>query len=420
MVELRVFGRIYRQMQRLGYLKRLVKRVHATSTSNLDNVGNDLVDTVARRVRAPLTEERVEYVKIRLADRAYTNLKAQVAQWLKDGQPPREVQMELQDLYLADSSLPSQVGKLVKEDWRKYPHFGLNLGLIRHGTYSINTRSLTLLHLTPDQEIRAFQEYLPEHNPLCISPPQGLLLLYSLLENDGEVFIPLLAALAKQGAGTFNDRGAGDYLPEIYKTVIARHRKHALTVEMRDRLVVLEKSAESIATARAKTDYAGGSAREESVRPRLEPYVDIGLFKKPQKMRYEYALSDVGRRWVEAFNGDEDSSVIEEFLIHRFFHTAAHAWQIEARDLTEPDEIVPYLRRAAKVISSAGGYSPIEELSLLCGIWALLDDQRVIELGTARKALIAYQKAHPYQVRFTVDRSGALAHARFMDEASSF
>jgi hypothetical protein len=55
---------------------------------------------------------------------------------------------------------------------------------------------------------------------------------------------------------------------------------------------------------------------------------------------------------------------------------------------------------------------------LLSGIWALTDDQVIFEPGTAREALIAYQKIYPYQVRFTVDRSGALAHARFMDEAN--
>ena len=46
-------------MQRLGYIKRLVKRVSATPTSNLDNVGIDLLDTVLRKFRVSLTEEQV-------------------------------------------------------------------------------------------------------------------------------------------------------------------------------------------------------------------------------------------------------------------------------------------------------------------------------------------------------------------------
>jgi hypothetical protein len=326
---LRVFDRITRPTQRLGYLKRLIKRVNATATSNLDNIGNDLVDSVLRKTRVPLTEERVNYIKIRLSDRVYLNLKAQAQEWIKNGKQAMEVQMELQDLYLADSSLSSQVGKLVKEDWRKYPALGLNLGLIRQGTYSINTRSLSFLHLISEQEHQAFQEYLPEYNPFRISIKQSLLLLYSLLENDGEVFIPLLFTLSNQRSEKFNDREAGNLLPEIYKSVIARHRKRSLPVDMRERLEVLEKSADSISIIRSKEGYSGGGAREEASRPRLEPYTDIGIFSKPKKMQYEYVVSEIGQRWVNAFVGNEDSGAIGEFLSSRFFHTAADAWQIQ-------------------------------------------------------------------------------------------
>ena len=415
---LRVFDRITRQMQRLGYLKRLIKRVNSTPTSNLDNVGNDLVDLALRKIRVPLNEERANYIRVRLSDRAYETLKSQTTQWVKNSGQPTEVQMELQDLYLADSSLPSQVGKVVKEDWRKYPRLGVNLGFIREGTYSINTRSLSLLHFVPEQEIQAFQEYLPDHNPFRINFKQGMLFLYSLIENDGEIFIPLIVALSKLSSTNFSDRDSGNLLPEIYKTVIARHRLRSLAIDMRERLSILEKSAESIVTQRAREGYAGGGAREEASRPRLEPYVDIGFFDKPQKMKYEYIFSDIGRRWAEAFHGNEDSIAIEEFLARRFFHTAAQAWQVQARELLTPDEIVPYLQRAAKVISSSSGYAPIEELALVGGIWALTDDNAIIEPGVAREALIAYQKTNPYKVRFTVDRTGTLAHARFIDESS--
>jgi hypothetical protein len=370
------------------------------------------------KIRVSLTEERVEYIKIRLSDRVYESLKSHAKQFKKNGLPI-EIQMEIQDVYLSDSTLPSQVGKLVKGDWKKYPSFGINLGLIREGTYSINTRSLSLLHFIPEEELHAFQKYLPNHNPFHISIKQGLLFLYSLIENDGEIVIPLFNALLKSKPEGFNDREAGNLLPEIYKTVIARHRKRSLPVEARERLEVLEKSAESIAILRAREGYSGGGAREEASRPRLEPYVDIGLFQKHQKMKYEYAFTEIGRCWAGEFDGHEDSAAIEDFLMHRFFHTAAQAWQVQARELSTPDEIVPYLQRAAKVISSQSSYAPIEELALVGGIWALTDDHSILEPGVAREALIAYQKTNPYKVRFTVDRSGVLAHARFMNDAST-
>ena len=417
---LRVLDRITRRYQRLGYLKRVIKRINATPTSNLDNIGNDLIDAVLRKVRVQLNDEVVSYIRIRLQDRAYKSLKDQAALWLKDGEQSTEVQMELQDVYLADSALPSQVGKLVKNDWRTYPNLGTNLGLVRAGTYSINTRGLSFLFFTPDVELQAFQEYIPEHNPFFINQKQGLLLLFSLIENDGEVVAPLFAKLLRANLSTFNDRDAGDLLPEIYRSIIARYRTRSLAIEFRERLEIIEKSGESIAKSQSKNakEYLGGGAREESSRPRLEPYTDLGFFEKPQKMKYEYTFSNIGRCWAEAFRGDEDSAAIEEFLARRFFHTAAKAWQIQAHELTAPDEIVPYLQRAAKAISSSSGYAPIEELALVGGIWALTDDQAIFEPGVARDALIAYQKINPYKVRFTVDRSGTLAHVRFMDDTS--
>lgn len=415
MPNLRVLDRITRQHQRLGYLKRLIKRVTSQSTSNLDNLGNDLIDTVSKKVKVPLSTERVNYIKVRLFDRAYKSLKEQADQWLKNPTVTQPVQMEIQDLYLADPSLPSNVGKLVKEDWRFYPPFGTNLGLIRAGTFSANTRALSLLFLTTDEEQRAFLEYITEANPLRINSKQAFLFLYSLIENDGEIVFPLFHQLAEV-EHSFNDREAGDLLPDIYRKVLSRYRTGMLSYDLRERLNTLEKSIESIAAQKQKEEYSGGSSREHASRPRLEPYVDIGLFTKPNPMKYEYSFSPIGRRWVCAFTGQEDSAGIEEFLSRRFFQSISKAWEIDAEPLTTPDEIVPYLKRAAKAISSSSGYAPIEELALLSGIEALVDEHKIFEIGAAREALIAYQKANPYQVRFTVDRMGVLAHAKFMED----
>ena len=135
----------------------------------------------------------------------------------------------------------------------------VNLGLIRAGTYSANTRALSLLYFTPETELRAFQEYLPDANPLLLSRQQALLLLYALIENDGEVLAPLWNQLAAKYPDGFNDRDAGNLLPEIYRAVIARHRTRLLPADVRDRLLVLEKSADSIAQARQSDKYTGAA-----------------------------------------------------------------------------------------------------------------------------------------------------------------
>lgn len=413
--DLHVYKAIYRQMQRLGYLKRLVRRVVSLQTSNMENLGFDLVDTVTRRFKIRLNDERVSYTRTRLTDRVYKTIKDQVNLWAKEGGDFPEVMMELQDLYLADSSLPSQVGKLVRDDWRFYTSFGTNLGFIREGTFSANTRAITLLHLTPDKEQQAFTEFVPEFNPLKLSFKQSLLFLYSLIEADGDVAIPLWLALPKEGA-SFNDREIGDFIPNIYRSIIARYRNRLIGIDLKTRLEVIGKSADSIAAQSEKQRYEGATSREHAARPRVEPYCDIGLFAKPNKMKYEYTFSEVGQRWVECIADIGGTANIGEFLDHNFFNSIQHSWSLTASRLSNPDEIVPYLWKAWKAISSSSGYAPIEEIALLAGIEALVDNQRTFEIATARDALIAYQKANPYRVRFTVDRLGKLAHAKFVEE----
>lgn len=155
--------------------------------------------------------------------------------------------------------------------------------------------------------------------------------------------------------------------------------------------------------------------REHSSRVRVEPYVDIGLLTKPDKFRYEYTFSPIGCAWAQAVRGIETSDEVEEFLTRRFFGTAARGWEMEGRLLSDPEEIAPRLRKAWNAISSASGYAPIEEVALVAGIDGLLDDRVVIEPAVAKEAIIAYQKAHPYEVRFTVDRLGRLAHMKFVE-----
>jgi len=399
-------------MQRLGYLKRLVRRVVAMNTSSLDNLGSDLIQTIMRKAYVPLTADRVVYIRQRLYDRVYNGLKKQAATW-HEGEEVI-VAMELQDLYLADPTLPSQTGKLVRNDQRKYPPLGVALGLIRAGTYSPNTRALSLLYFTPEAELDAFLEYQPDANPLRLSRPQALLLLYALLENDGEIIAPLFGQLAAEAADSFSDRDAGDRLSEILRALIKRHRNRQLSAEERDRLAVLSQVADSIEKWRERS-YTGGGAHIEAGSPRVEPYVDIGMLRKPDPFRYSYTFTPAGLAWAKALSEVDSDAQVAEFLATRFFATAAHACNLPSTPVTHPEAIAPHLYRSWNAIQSTGGYAPIEEMALVAGIEALLEHGLVIEPAVAREAIIAYQKANPYQVRFTVNRMGVLAHARFLE-----
>jgi hypothetical protein len=147
---------------------------------------------------------------------------------------------------------------------------------------------------------------------------------------------------------------------------------------------------------------------------RVEPYVDVGLFSKTDPIKFEYTISPAGHIWIEALKDVETSEQVESFLQQQFFSVAARALGIDTVATTQAECIVPYLYRAWEKIQSPGGYCPIEELALVGGIKAL-EQNLIFEIGAARDAIIAYQKANPYQVRFTVNRMGVLAHARFLE-----
>jgi hypothetical protein len=404
-------------MQRTGYLKRLIKRVTTTPTSNLESLGNDLLETVLKRVRIQIDENLATYIKARLGGNSYTSIKSQTNAWLKNGGSAPFLLLELQDLYLSNPKLPSQVGRLVKEDWRKYPQLGMNIGLIRSGTYSPTTRAFSFLNLVPEQELQAFIDYKPEANPFLLSLEQRLFLIYLFLENDGAILVPLWKKLLTSSESSFSERDAGDLLPPIIRNIISYYKNKLIPVGLRKRLESLGKSADNIALQLNVQDYKSVSAREENARVRIEPIVDLGILQKVNPLRYEYTFSAAGKALADSFTGDEDSTAIGEFLNQRFFTTMAAAQGIQAEILSEED-IIPRLRGNWKTISSSNGYAPIEEIALLASIKALVNDNKILEIATARDALIAFQKANPYQVRFTVDRLGTLAHAKFIDDST--
>ena len=77
---IRVLDSATRTMQRLGYLKILCAIVNETETSNLTSLGKRLIERVTKRFKLtpPFDEQIRDYVKMRLTDRAYRDLRKTV------------------------------------------------------------------------------------------------------------------------------------------------------------------------------------------------------------------------------------------------------------------------------------------------------------------------------------------------------
>lgn len=409
-VKIRILGSANRTMQRAGFLKLLAAQTTRVETTNLETLGKQCIQTLLKRVKVtpPYGETLRDYVKIRLTDGVYHDLRKAV---LDDPTSALPVSLELQDLYLSDAALPSTTGKLFEAAWRRYPYLAIDLDLIKPGTYSILTRALTFLAVTAKEEISAFEQYDPKNNPLKISPEQAAVLLYCFIDNDAEIIYRLFNALLAFKDETFDERMAGDLLPEIIRESTKSFRNAALPVEDRERLQVLEKIAGTIAEWKGKP-YTGGGAREEFVRVRLEPYCDLGLLAKPDRHRFSYKVTPQLRRLLTNW---ADLDETDDFLESRFFTTVGGLNHLHMSEATD-EEAKAALLAAGLSLKSSLGYSPITDVGLLAGIRLLFQNKRVLELTRTRTLLRTWQKEAPTAVRFTVDRMGTLAYVKFIQE----
>lgn len=407
-VKIRILGSANRTVQRAGFLKLICAQTARVETSNRDSFGKQPVQTLMKRVRIapPYSETLRDYVRVRLMDKVYHDLRKAV---LNGNAGVAPVSLEIQDLYLADTALASGTGKLIEADWRRYPYLGMALDLVKSGTYSVLTRALVLLALTPKEEISAFESYDIARNPLRVSPEQAAVLLYCFIDNDAEIIYRLFNLLIDTEKDTFDERQAGDMLPQIIRESIGTYRNTSLPTEDRERLAVLEKVAGRIEEWKGKP-YTGSGSREEFIRVRLEPYCDLGLLTKPDRHRFVYKVTPSLRKLLKNWNSLDAT---DEFLETRFFTTVGGLHKLKLREATD-DEAKKALFAASHALKSTLGYSPITDVGLLAGIRLLFDRKRVMELTRTRTLLRAWQKEAPTVVRFTVDRMGSLAYVKFI------
>jgi len=404
----RYFRNTARCMQRLGFLKPLLALASSREAWDFESLGRELVGTVTRRVKATIDDELETYIRRRLTDRTYNDLKKRLA---AKNSLPEAVTLEVQDAYLASSTLPSNTGKLVEGDWRKYPLLATQLGLVRRGTFSALVRGMAFLELDAASQAQMFESFQAGCNPFVLEAPQTLLLLYAFLENDGDVIKPLYGCLRHIG-GVFSDRDAGDRLPEIYKDIERAESKRNLTIEEREELEKLLRMAQSIAEWRGRK-YTGSGALIEAVTVRLEPYVDMGILGKPDPFRYEYTLTERGRAFAAALAKVDE---LDGFLARGFFGAVAPLFHSRPRHRRHVPLLVRALYDSCMDLKSGLGYTPVKELALLTVTRSLPDSGFYFEVQEAFDALREFQKEHPDCLRFTVNRMGELAHVKFLKE----
>ena len=295
-----------RTMQRLGFLKVIAGLVNETETTNMETLGKRFISRVTQRVKLspPYDNDIKEYARTRLTDRSYKELRKRI---LEDAGPSG---VEFQDAYLADKSLPSSTGKLVQANWRMYPYLATSLENVKRNLFRPNAKPCTVGSHIQGGTL-AFGNLNKRNNPLRISEPQATVLLYCLLDNDAEVAMPLLRALVQCGE-RFDERAAGDMLPDILRQVVAGYAKRSLPAKERDRLSMLGKFATPAPNGKARHIRGAARGKRRSVfdGTLLRPW----SVRKPNRDKFEYEPTDSARALIAITRGPRIST--------RFYKTA--------------------------------------------------------------------------------------------------
>lgn len=397
-------------MQRLGFIKYIVYKCSFRNSSSVDGIGRDLLDSITKKIPVSPDQKVIDYIRLRLTSRIYRDIREIIKKMDKGGQASKPLYLELQDTYLSSENIPSKTGKLSLQDMRKYSYFAASLGMIRKEVYSLLVRGKVLLEFTDREEIEAFNQPNISVNPLLLTAEQKTLFLYSLLGGDGDVLNPLYAELIKN-EGNFSDRNAGNYLPSIYREIAKSFSSRTRTGIDKDKLERLRRSADTIESWKGKP-YSGMEARGAAITIRLEPFVDLGLLEKQNPYKYEYRLSESGKKLFNLFCSNED---IGQFLDGSFFSSLNKSFNYGAKPAEEA-EIMEVLFSAFDRIKSPLGYAPIKEIALLGAIKSLVNNRKYFEIDQATGLIAKYQESHPYAVRFQVDRSGVPVYVKFLSK----
>ncbi len=407
--ELCIIENASRRMQRLGYLKLLIAQASKSSTSSLKALGSNIISTVTRLISIYPTPELTNYLRVTISGQPDKSLLQQLDKSLSLTKPT-DIKVQIQDIYLSSKNLPSQRGRLVPRDSTNYPRLGVNLGLLRKDLYTPLVRGQVLLHLLEPDEVSAFQEYNPDMNPLLLKQEQQFFFLYTIIENDMHIMIPLYRQLLETKED-FADYEAGNLLPGIMRAIYKNFRQQARSGADAIRLKKLLETADVIERWKDR-EYKGQGARDETITVRLEPLVDLGILVKEDAFAYRYRLSSTGRHLMTLLTKtDNDPDIGSQLFTH-----IVDAYNLGLKKLSGDSDRLPFIYESFSRLKSPLGYAPINDVMLLGILLAIRAKRGYFEIQEGIQTIRTIQQKYPLLVRFNVDRMGKFNFIKFEKE----
>ena len=392
-------------MQRLGILKLIVSHSTNVPVSGLSSVSETLKKSLSEKIAVSQDDLQLEYFA-----RIFPSKFGSKGPKMTRGDRPRQSSwVELQDLYLSAPEIPSKRGRLgIPDDFARFPQFGVALKLIRPDSAALLSRGQLLKELTPQVELDAFRRYSEEANPYLLTQAQSLFFLLTILESDASV-IPSLYRALPGPRNTFKDMEAGDLLPGILSAAVENVPARSLSTADRLKLKNIRDTADGIDARRG--ERFGKTVREQNITPRLEPFVDIGILKKPDPYVYEYRITDQGFTF---FQGISEGDSVQQQIDQHFFSLATKVFGLELDEIEGMETRLRVLYEAWNRLRSATGYASINETSILASIVGIEEELGYLELKTALETLHQARDLDRELLRLNINRSGTITSIKFL------
>jgi hypothetical protein len=378
-------------MQRLGHVKALISISSPARLTNFQAANAELSRLVRAMVPIGQATEAVQkYFGTRKKPRG------------KDGK------VEIQDAFLSMANIPSQTGSLTNKAFEDghIVNLAVALGLLRPKNFSLTPLGRVLQNIMGEKETAAFKSYSLESNPYVLKPAEKVFFLYCLISSDGDVTRRFYPKLLDTG-GKFNRAEAGNTLAEVFREMASDFKSKARSLED---FATIRKWQEYAHTIENQPITSHSGVREQRVTLRLEAFVDLSFLVKDDPSRYAYRFTPFGACFAQNLRGLGE---IETFLRESYFQFVNECWDLGATKAEEVEEIIPLVIPSYMRLKSDLGYAPILEMLLSASIDALGGSPgRYFELGSGIQAVRTFQREHPDDVRFNVDRRGEIRYVK--------
>jgi hypothetical protein len=399
-------------MQRPGLLAAAIVTASDRQSTDLDRSASRLLKVVSKRRDVPVdvSPDVERYLSgLRLWKR-YGHLKGRGL--------AREDLVEVQDLWLADPSIPRATGAVTPENASELPQLAVSLRLLRDRNYTRTDRGRALLAALGDRR-SSIEHGDVAPNPLELGFTAQLLIAAALLEADGDFLQSAwrtAAVFDEEDTFTRVDFASG--MKAACDDLVARSRRGARTGADRRTVIRLKDWADAVDKPRGSgKEWGGGRPPDQLATVRIEPWVDLGLFTADDRFIYRYRVTDGQRQAVTTIANADDVRELTSRSLVALMHNA-HGRSVPPR--ASDNEAWDAIRAAYGELRTRLGFAAFAEVVLLAaGRLADAPDPRLLELQQGVELLQERRRDAPKDVRIGINRGGELTYMKLSEAVRS-